>query len=155
MKKLSLLPLAVALHVQAAPSSMEGTWEARWACKQGPGCPAGEDIFHLDLRTHGDQVCAKVLASAHGGNKVEEDEDVEPPSIVGRFQGAGATVAYTSNWGGHGVASIRVEGPSLSWRVLWHDAGESYIPSQAVLHRSSRDDRPIWRDFVCPQQEAH
>ncbi len=151
MKKALLLPLIAAFHVDAAPASIEGTWGVSWACNRGPGCPAGEDVFQLELRTSGDQACAKLLASARGGNKVEEDEDGQPPSIVGRFTGAAATVAYTSNWGGHGVASIKVDGDSLRWNVLWHDEGESYVPLVAVLRRESGENRSPWRAFDCPQ----
>ena len=151
MKKLCLLALILAPHVHATPASIEGAWGMTWSCKRGPGCPAGEDSFHLELRTHGDQVCAKLVASAQGGNKVEEDEDGEPPSIVGRYRGDAATVAYTSNWGGHGVASIQVHGDSLRWSVLWHDGGESYIPLDAVLRKESDERRSLWREFDCPQ----
>ena len=151
MKKVCLLPLIAAFHVYATPASIEGTWEVTWACKRGPGCPAGEDSFHLELRTSGEQVCAKLLASAGGGNTVEEDEDGEPASIVGRYTRTAATVAYTSNWGGHGVASIKVDGDSLRWNVLWHDEGESYVPLVAVLRRESGEHRSPWRAFDCPQ----
>jgi hypothetical protein len=153
MKKIFLLTLIAAAHVQAAPPSIEGMWEVTWLC-EGPACPAGEDSFHLEVRTHGDQMCAKVLASAHGGNKVDEDEDGEPPSVVGRYSGGAATVAYTSHWGGHGVASIQVNGDSLSWKTLWHDDGESYIPSGAVLRKVSLEGRPLWRDFTCPRHDT-
>lgn len=153
MKKIFLLPVIAVAHVQAAQPSIEGTWEVRWSCA-GPGCPAVEDSFDLDVRTHGDQICAKIHASAYGGNRVDEDEDGEPPSVVGRYSGGSATVAYASHWGGHGVASIQVNGDTLNWTALWHDDGASYIPSGAVLHKVSLAARPLWGDFTCPHDTA-
>ena len=113
-------------------------------------CPSNEDHFDLELRTDGNQVCAKLAASANGGNKVDEDDDGEPPSVAGRYEVGAVTVAYLSHWGGRGVASIRIEGGELQWHVLWHDKGTSYIPQQAVLHKITEPKRPLWQDFDCP-----
>lgn len=137
-------------RTQASPTANDGTWEVTWRCDGGP-CPSIEDHFDLELRTNGNQVCAKVAASANGGNKVDEDENGEPPSVVGRYEEGIVTVAYMSHWGGRGVASIQVEDGSLQWRVLWHDKGTSYIPLQAVLHKITEPRRPLWQVFDCPQ----
>jgi len=136
--------------VQPSPTAIDGSWEVTWPC-EGEACPSDEDHFDLELRTHGNQVCAKVAASTHGGNKVDEDEDGEPPSVVGRKEVGTVTVAYLSHWGGRGIASIRVEGILLQWRVLWHDQGTSYIPMQATLHKIIEAKQPLWQDFDCPQ----
>ena len=148
-----LWPLLIVIsHAHAAPATMNGAWEGRWSCDQhGWRCPEGEDVFRLDLRTRGEQVCGKLIATWRGASKVEEDADDEPPSVVGRYLNHSATVSFKSNWGGRGVASIELRGDALHWKVLWQDDGESYLPQEAVMHSRANEGRFLWREFACPQ----
>lgn len=127
---------------------MDGAWEAIYPCETDSSsygdpnekkCEAGvRDYFDLQLWSEGGLICGTHAATAHLGNRVDEDEDWGP-SIAGLLKGNSASVRFRSSWGGTGHASIRLEAGALYWDVLDHDAGTSWIPDHAVLSRKAND----------------
>jgi hypothetical protein len=91
-------------------------------------------VFQLAVRVSGDHVCIIHMATSGLGNRVDEVEDLDP-SMTGKVNGSGATVRFSSTWGGTGTAVLRVEGNALHWKVGAKDNGESLIPDEEVLTR--------------------
>lgn len=103
-------------------------------------CAEGvQDYFELDLWSDGDRLCGTHSATAHLGNRVDEDEDWTP-SVAGRINGDSAVVRFHSHWGAWGRAKISVLGGKLIWKVLDQDDGVSWIPKQAQLTKTKRGD---------------
>jgi uncharacterized protein len=124
----------------ASPSPITGIWTADMGCYNAtealPGsCDKDErDAFYLAIRTSGNRVCVSHVASAHARGHIDE-ADRQAPSMLGKMDGNVANVRFGSAFGGHGTATLQIEGNVLHWQVIDHDEGESWIPSGAVLHR--------------------
>lgn len=129
------------LHARlAGPSPLIGIWKKEYSCDQLRGiyaerCKQGErDKFQLSIVVEDDNICALHVVWARMGNRVDEVEDLQP-SMTGKTNGNTATVRFNSTRGGTGIATLRVQGSELRWKVSGKDEGESWIPDEAVLVR--------------------
>lgn len=128
----------------AGASPLAGIWKKESTCDQlsgiyGERCRQGErDKFQLSVVARGDRICALHVVWANMGNRIDEVEDRQP-SMDGTVKGGVATVGFRSTWGGTGTATMRVEGNTLHWKVKTKNAGDSWIPDDAVLQRVPAD----------------
>lgn len=125
----------------ASASPLAGFWKLTYSCAGATDlyaerCKQGDrDVYELSIMVQGSRVCILHAATAHLGNRVDEDEGLEP-SMTGVMDAAGnATVHYRSAWEGTGTATLRVEGGALHWKVTSKVDGQSSIPDEAVLAR--------------------
>jgi len=141
---IGLLLAAVAAAGGSADADITGHWRVAWACVQRTPadvyterCAQGvRDYFELELWSEGEAVCGAYSATAHLGNRIDEDEDWGP-SIVGRNTSDGARLHFhSSSWGGDGHATVRIRQDKLVWHVTDRH-GESWVPPDAVLSRQA------------------
>lgn len=124
----------------ANTSPLVGFWKKEYACDpvtdfRADRCKEGDrDVFVLAIQVQGDHVCITHLATAQLGNRIDASDDMAM-SMTGKASGNGATVAFTSSWGGTGTAVLRRDANVLRWQVRSHDAGESWIPPEETLTR--------------------
>jgi hypothetical protein len=108
-----------------------------------------QDRFELTLWIDGRRLCGTHAATAHVGNRVDEDEDWTP-SLIGTFNHNSALVQFQSHWGGSGHARIERKGDKLYWDVVDQDGGTSWIPDHAVLAQKPDGARPP--SATCPEK---
>jgi hypothetical protein len=130
---------SVSLALPNDARSFVGVWEVTYSCKSdatgvyAESCKDGAfDYFQLNLQADGDRLCGLHSATAHLGNRVDEDEGNEP-SISGRISGNTASVTFQSSWGGTGQATLVRQGNMIRWKVTSHDDQQSWIPMDATL----------------------
>lgn len=141
-----MLVLAMASATTTA-AALDGHWEAKFPCTAEAArglwaekcAEAGGDYFELNLWSEGDRLCGTHAATAHLGNRVDEDE-TWTPSIAGRMKDATAVVRFHSHWGAWGHAEVRVRRGKLFWKVLDQDDGMSWMPDEAELKRTPGTD---------------
>jgi hypothetical protein len=113
-------------------------------------CAEGvQDRFELTLWVDGRRLCGTHAATAHVGNRVDEDEDWTP-SLLGTFDRNSALVKFQSHWGGSGHARLERKGGKLYWDVVDQDGGTSWMPDHAVLSRKPDDALPT--SATCPEK---
>lgn len=133
-----VLSASTSTALAADAQSFDGGWKVVYSCEgatrvYAERCKEGaRDYFELSLQTVGDRICGLHSATAHMGNRVDEDEGNEP-SISGKVSGNTASVTFHSNWGGAGQATLVREGNTIHWKIISHDDQQSWIPMEATL----------------------
>jgi uncharacterized protein len=127
-----------------ASDVIDGDWEIVYSCEGATGiyaerCSNGDrDHFELYLWSTGNHLCGVHAATAQLGNRVDEDEDTENPSINGNINNNSATIEFHSSEGATGEATIKVIKNKLYWKVTKQDSDPKYhfswiIPKEAIL----------------------
>jgi len=148
---IALLALHVGFAAWSAP--LDGDWNFVESCAGATGayaqrCKAGErDSFYLHFWSDGNRVCGRHLATAQLGNRVDEAEASEPPSLRGTWVEHQATLVFRTSRGATGEASLEVRGDTLHWKITHRMDDASawlFLPAEAVLARQPRPpaDKP-------------
>jgi hypothetical protein len=147
IKGIALALLLVATS-NASASPIDGQWKVVWSCDGVTGvyaerCANGErDFFWLELRTAGPSICGFHIATGQMGSKVDEGDLLDgAPTIVGSLNGNAAQVSFRAVRGATGVASIRVTGEKLEWKIL-KQSEDSWFPKNAVLTKQPAGETP-------------
>lgn len=143
-KRYTLL-LALIVGFSASASPLDGEWEVVWPCNGATGvyakrCAEGlRDYFSLELWTAGNSICGFHMATGHLGSRVDDGNLIDgEPTIKGVVDDGGiAKVEFRSAWGATGMATIRVAGSNLDWKILTITEGQSWLPNEAVLLKQS------------------
>lgn len=101
----------------------------------------GADEFELTLTQNGDQVTGYHFAAGQNGNKIDEAETTQPPSITGTIKGKTATINFTGAFpdgNGQGTATMTIRKDKLYWKITG-SRGEHYLPANAVMKKSTGD----------------
>jgi hypothetical protein len=128
--------------IAAQGSLFDGEWGVSYPCLLTSNeCKGRSDVFTLTLWSTGDRLCGDHLATGNLGNRVDEEDLIGSPSIIGTAQGTEATVAFRSAWGAAGHAQLALVDGGLRWHITEsHETDQgagSWLPSAATLMRSS------------------
>jgi hypothetical protein len=138
MKLLAMTALAVLASSRLLASPFDGNWSATYPCTLGAAeCrDRSADLFNLELWSQGKNLCGTHLATAHLGDRVDENDSVKP-SISGTVRGNNAIVSFvSSSWGGSGHARLTISGKRLRWHTL-DRLGTTWLPGDTMLTRDS------------------
>ena len=99
----------------------------------------GDEEFELDLKQNGDKLTGYHFSIGQNGNKLDEADFAESPSIVGTINKNTAKVEFKSAFpdsSGKGTATLIFRNKQLYWKIT-KSSGEHYLPLSAVLKKKN------------------
>ena len=137
-KAIKRLAMAVILLFVSSSAVMtlyaqkSGNFRGVWSAKNGA------EEFELELKQNGNRLTGYHFAIGQNGNKVDEADTQQAPSITGSIKGKIATVQFKSGFpgsSGKGTATLVLRRRQLYWRIIG-SSGEHYLPLSAVLKKN-------------------
>jgi hypothetical protein len=140
---LATVLMSTASLSSAVAAPVDGNWSITYPCPDGASeCDGRNATFQLVLWSSASQLCGIHIGWTYSGNKVDEDEGYDPPSIIGTVSGDKAKVHFTSSWGATGHATISLKGQELHWHIVDRDDGVLYMPDDAILLKQRASNVP-------------
>lgn len=122
---LFIITLGAATEYAQKNENFQGTW----AWKKGA------EEFELTLKQNGNKLTGYHIAIGQNGNKVDEADITQEPSIVGIVKKKSARVEFKSGFpdgNGKGAATLVLRRRQLFWKII-NSSGEHYLPLSAIL----------------------
>lgn len=122
---LFLITLGVSTEYAQKNENFQGSWAWR----------KGAEEFELTLKQNGNKLTGYHSAIGQNGNKVDEADTTQEPSIFGIVKNNTAKIKFTSGFPdgtGKGTAMIVRRGRHLYWKIT-SSSGEHYLPLSATL----------------------